>query len=141
HTLEVAQTGRGIAGAGGADAGVVETACLAHDIGQPAFGHTGELALAGLAAGCGGFEGNAQTLRLLTRLETKVRGAGLNLAPASLDAVLKDPWPEPPGGGKYNYYADDARVFDWIREAAPGQGGAGSRGCLEAPIMALVDRV
>jgi dGTPase len=136
HSLECAQIGRGIGAAIGCDADLVDTACLAHDIGHPPFGHNGEMALADLAAGCGGFEGNAQTLRLLTRLETKVPGAGLNLTRAALDATLKYPWPAPPGGGKFNYYDDDTEVFRWIRDGAPER-----RSCLEAQVMDWADDV
>jgi dGTPase len=149
HSLECAQIGRGIGAAIGCDADLVETACLAHDIGHPPFGHNGEMALADLAAGCGGFEGNAQTLRLLTRLEIKVPGAGLNLTRAALDATLKYPWPAPPEGGtvlaggatprnppKFNYYADDTEVFRWIRDGAPER-----RLCLEAQVMDWADDV
>jgi dGTPase len=136
HSLECAQIGRELGAALGCDPDLVDAACLAHDLGHPPFGHNGESALADYAAACGGFEGNAQSLRLLTRLEAKVPGAGLNLTRASLDATLKYPWPARPGEVKFGVYADDAEVFGWIRDGAPPR-----TLCLEAQVMDWSDDV
>jgi dGTPase len=136
HSLECAQIGREFGAALGCDPDLVDAACLAHDLGHPPFGHNGESALAAFAAGCGGFEGNAQSLRLLTRLEAKVPGAGLNLTRATLDATLKYPWPARAGEGKFGVYADDAEAFAWICRGAP----PGTL-CLEAQVMDWADDV
>lgn len=147
HSLEVAQVGREIGKELGADPDVVDAACLSHDLGHPPFGHNGEKVLNECAAECGGFEGNAQTLRLVTRLEPKVLGAdgtaaGLNLTRATLDAICKYPWEKGDGPNaekslrKYSVYADDAAVFQWMRQGVP----QGQR-CLEAQIMDLADDI
>ncbi len=127
HSLECAQIGRELGAALGCDPDLVDAACLAHDLGHPPFGHNGETALDEVAQPAGGFEGNAQSLRVLTRLEVKVVGAGLNLTRAALDAATKYPWPRRADRRKFGVYDDDLAVFAWLREGARGSGGAWSR--------------
>lgn len=130
HSLEVAQVGREVAQAIGLDPDVVDTACLAHDLGHPPFGHNGETALNVWADDIGGFEGNAQTFRVLTRLESKTfdssgKSSGLNLTRASLDAATKYPWlrldaPDMSAGRtKFGVYEDDVAIFEWMRDGHP----------------------
>lgn len=135
HSLECAQIGRELGESLGADPDLLETACLSHDLGHPPFGHNGEEALAEVAAPCGGFEGNAQSFRLLTRIEAKTvapngKSVGLNLTRASLDAATKYPWTSDHNPRKFGVYSDDAEIFTWMREGAPDD-----RKCIEAQIM------
>ena len=141
HSMECAQVGRELGAALGADPDLMESACLAHDLGHPPFGHNGEVALAELAQSCGGFEGNAQSFRLLTRIEAKtVDGdgisVGLNLCRATLDAATKYPWSALENPKKFGVYADDQEIFTWVREGAPE-----GKTCIEAQIMDWSDDV
>lgn len=141
HSLECGQVGRELGAALGADADLVETACLAHDLGHPPFGHNGETALAQAAISCGGFEGNAQSFRLLTRLEAKSlrsdgKSVGLNLTRAALDAATKYPWSASVNERKFGVYEDDLEIFEWMRS-----GATENRKCLEAQIMDWADDV
>lgn len=135
HSLECAQIGRELGESLGADPDLLETACLSHDLGHPPFGHNGEEALAEVAVDCGGFEGNAQSFRLLTRIEAKTvdangKSIGLNLTRASLDAATKYPWSNQVNPRKFGVYADDVEIFNWMRISAPE-----GRKCIEAQIM------
>ncbi len=147
HSLEVAQIGRALANFLGVNPDIVDTACLAHDIGHPPYGHNGETALNEVAKHIGGFEGNAQTFRLLVRLEPKIfrnnKNYGLNLTRAVLDATCKYPWSakNPPKlndekAHKFGVYEDDLKIFNWMRkETVP------YKKCIEAQIMDLSDDI
>jgi len=155
HSLKVAQFARRLAerlqkperGFTGAakravealDADAAETAALAHDLGHPPFGHLAETELNTLAASYGGFEGNAQSFRILTRLARRAKDhEGLNLTRITLNGVLKYPWPHgEEGEKKWNAYMSDRDAFDWVREkASPSMFRS-----LEAQIMDWADDV
>jgi dGTPase len=141
HSLKVAQVGRTIASrlvAEGAllDSTLVEAACLAHDIGHPPFGHIGEVALNEAVEiqrrGAGeeppnildGFEGNAQSFRILTRLATHRihRAPGLHLTRATLLAATKYPWPRGESGyeaKKWGAYRADEPALEWALTDRP----------------------
>ena len=141
HSLECAQVGRELGAALGADPDLMEGACLAHDIGHPPFGHNGEEALNLIADSCGGFEGNAQSLRLLIRLEAKTvstdgKSIGLNLTRASLDAATKYPWGRVKDAKKFGVYEDDLEIFNWYRT-----GIESGKTSMEAQIMDWSDDV
>lgn len=90
HTLEVAQIGRSISSALGANVDLTEAICLAHDIGHPPFGHAGEEILNQLMAAHGGFEHNQQTYRVVTELEQRYSHfEGLNLTHETLEGITK----------------------------------------------------
>jgi dGTPase len=90
HSLEVAQIGRVLARALGIDEDLTEALCLAHDIGHPPFGHSGEKALDGALATRGGFDHNEHTLRVLMRLDSRYIGVpGLNLSWEVLEGLAK----------------------------------------------------
>jgi dGTPase len=126
HSLEVAQIGRGICNEipliekFKVDTDLVEAICLAHDIGHPPFGHSGEDFLNELVYSNGGFGANAQNLRVVTFVETKREDGGLNLSRATLDGLTKYPIlfeKEKFKDKKPEFvYSDHADLLKWIKE-------------------------
>lgn len=165
HSLEVAQIAEGIAARlNGEDAElraaghcidlrVCATAALLHDVGHPPFGHNGERALDNLMRGHGGFEGNAQSLRIVTRLEKKMQGAdggrhGLNLTARALAAILKYDRPIPserlPDAKLVKgYYATEADLVRSLKMAVSGPDGSEKAEwrTIECSIMDLADDI
>lgn len=140
HTLKVAQVGRRLAQRRleqqsdestylGIDPEVVEAACLAHDLGHPPFGHLGEKVLHRLVDEKGdkdGFEGNAQSFRVLTKLAVRFKECeGLDLTRATLAGCLKYPWirdiKDSNKSGKWSVYSTEKDDFDFAREGWPGE--------------------
>lgn len=122
HTLEVAQIGRSIAVALGANEMLTEAICLAHDLGHPAFGHSGEMTLASLMKDHGGFDHNKQSLRIVTELEKRYPDfPGLNLTWELLEGIVKH---------ETEYDVSDARDFN-----------PELRGHLEAQIANVADEL
>ena len=136
HSLKVAQVARRLSERlveqqpkvaetiGGVNPDVVEAAALSHDLGHPPFGHTAEQQLDACAVKAGlkdGFEGNAQSFRILTRLAIhRIDYYGLNLTRATLDAVLKYPWlrspdPQSKKHRKYSIYVLDQAALNFVR--------------------------
>jgi dGTPase len=135
HTLKVAQVGRRLAqrcvasetylaGTWGVDPEVVEAACLAHDLGHPPFGHIGEYTLNDLVEKAGdpdGFEGNAQSFRIITKIGVRFDEiAGFDLTRATMAAVLKYPWlrdrANPARSKKWSAYGSERVDFEWARQ-------------------------
>jgi dGTPase len=130
HSLEVAQIARVLARALGLDEDLTEALALAHDLGHPPFGHSGEDALAAAMAPFGGFDHNAQTLRIVTRIETRYPGwDGLNLAWETLEGLAKHNGP--------------VVAPSWAMAAADAALGLelGSWPGLEAQVAALADDI
>jgi dGTPase len=130
HSLEVAQIGRTLARALGLNEDLTEALCLAHDIGHPPFGHSGEEVLQSEMAGAGGFDHNAHTIRLLTRLESPYPlHRGLNLSWETLEGLAKHNGPvaDPPWA-----LAEANREFPLDLPTWPG---------LEAQVAAVADDI
>ena len=142
HSIEVAQIGKGLALRLKADSYLVEAICLVHDIGHPPFGHAGEEELKRLMRPFGGFEANAQNIRILTRLESKSEKHGLNLTRAAIDGQLKYKQAFPLNQKKF-IYEDDIETLAWASKEAQSniKGSSEEWQSFECQIMDWADEV
>ena len=120
HTLEVAQIARALARQLGLDEDLTETLALAHDLGHPPFGHAGERALDACLQAHGGFDHNAQTLRVVTSLEHRYPDFdGLNLTWESLEGIVKHNGPltarNGAAVGRYREHGIPVAISDYVR--------------------------
>lgn len=141
HSLEVAQISRSIASDMGLEyPRVAELAALAHDIGNPPFGHSGEKELNKVAKNCGGYEGNAQALRILRKLEIKHPDyRGLNLTHRSILSVIKYPFEKENDNDKF-LYKDDFRYYSLLKNDFELELQTGEK-TIDAQIMDLSDEI
>ena len=143
HTLEVAQIARALARQLGLDEDLTETLALAHDLGHPPFGHAGERALDACLQTHGGFDHNAQTLRVVTALEHRYpEFDGLNLTWESLEGIVKHngPLTERSGApvGRYREHGIPAGISDYVRTHDLELSSFAS---LEAQVAAIADDI
>lgn len=150
HSIQVAQVGRRLAekltkrfpeSKDFIDPDVVEAACMAHDLGHPPFGHAAEKTLNTLTESIGGFEGNAQSFRIVTRLASRSPGyPGLDLTRATLAATLKYPWlrnANPKNRKKWGAYPSEREDFDFASRLLP----APNQPTIEARLMDWADDI
>lgn len=129
------------------DPDAVEASCLGHDLGHPPFGHTAEKALHDRSTQHvrDGFNGNAQSFRIVTRLAVRSREQGLNLTRRTLDGLLKYPWayrPSDPPDDRarhWGYYDEDSEAFAFAREFRSDKESDPPERCLEAALMDWAD--
>ena len=143
HTLEVAQIARAIARQLGLDEDLTETLALAHDLGHPPFGHAGERALDACLKDHGGFDHNAQTLRVLTSLEHRYpEFDGLNLTWEALEGVVKHNGPlRDSGGAAIGPHAGQGLPYGIVDFDRTCNLELGSFASLEAQVAAISDDI
>src|SRR5512143_166303 len=143
HTLEVAQIARSLARALGLDEDLAEALALAHDLGHPPFGHAGERALDECLAACGGFDHNAQAVRIVTDLERRYAAFdGLNLSWETLEGLVKHNGPLVGGDGlpteRYRARGIPGAILEYD---ARHPLGLATHAAAEAQVAALADDI